>query len=303
MHPRWNRNSPAQTMTEHARNVASCFSASTLKRLLSGEVPESFESALQTVRHPTGCLGNLLVSAAFDRLYAYLRRHYRTEYVYKNAIATKLVLGRHTLARSVLLREVIVDRSVADVVLINGTSTAYEIKTELDSYARLPSQLKSYHKAFDQICIVTHPDMAGAVLRTVDNTVGVLTLSSRYTLQTIRKPVSNMASVEPAVVFDLLRKDEYISIIKDAFGLVPDVGNTLIYAACKELFVTLSPTRAHRYMTLALRARRASPRQRTFVDSAPHSLKLLAVTTRFSQAEKSAIAATLQTPVSELLNR
>lgn len=287
--------------TELAREIASCFTASTLRALATGRAPDHLKTVLRTAATKLGCAPEAPVASAFDALYSWLRRHYRSEYVYKNALTTKLVLSRHTLDRAMLLRELTVDQSVADIVVINGTSTVYEIKTELDTLARLPTQLASYRKAFDHVCVVTHPDMASAVLKSVTPTVGILVLSSRYTLQTLRPPASNLACVEPAVIFDLLRQDEYIRIVGNAFGFVPEVGNARIYTACRELFVTLSPERAHAYMVAALHERRLSHRRKEFVASAPHSLKLLALATRFSRTEETALPRVLGLPTSAVL--
>jgi hypothetical protein len=47
-------------------------------------------------------------------------------------------------------------RSVADVAVINGTLSGYEIKSERDNLARLPDQVDSYGKVFDFMTIVTN---------------------------------------------------------------------------------------------------------------------------------------------------
>lgn len=57
-----------------------------------------------------------------------------------------------------------VDMSKADSVVLNGTSTVYEIKTEFDNLSRLPQQLTDYSKVFDHINVVTHERGVAAVL-------------------------------------------------------------------------------------------------------------------------------------------
>ena len=72
----------------------------------------------------------------FDFFYNLLFSSYRCEYVYKNAIATKLYLGgHHSLQHSLLTNELRIGQSRADVVILNGTSTVYEIKSEYDSWS------------------------------------------------------------------------------------------------------------------------------------------------------------------------
>jgi hypothetical protein len=80
----------------------------------------------------------------FEWVYNLLFKNYRNEYVYKNVLANKILLGKHSLNTSQILTEFRVGRSKADVVLLNGTSTVYEIKSEYDSFARLEKQIQSY---------------------------------------------------------------------------------------------------------------------------------------------------------------
>lgn len=47
-----------------------------------------------------------------------------------NVIANKILLGKHSLNTSHMLSEFRVGYNKADVVIINGTSSVYEIKSE-----------------------------------------------------------------------------------------------------------------------------------------------------------------------------
>ena len=68
----------------------------------------------------------------FDWIYDLLVKRYRSEYIYKNAIANKILLGKHSLNTSHMLTEFRAANCKADVVVLNGTSTVYEIKSEYD---------------------------------------------------------------------------------------------------------------------------------------------------------------------------
>ena len=57
--------------------------------------------------------------------------------------------------KATLLTELNVGKSKADLVVINGTTTVYEIKTELDSTARLEGQLSDYIQVFDRVNVIT----------------------------------------------------------------------------------------------------------------------------------------------------
>jgi hypothetical protein len=59
-----------------------------------------------------------------------LNRQYRCEYVYKAAIASRIVFGRHSPSTASLAIELNVAGSIVDCAVFNGTSTVYEIKTQ-----------------------------------------------------------------------------------------------------------------------------------------------------------------------------
>ncbi|MFH1683551.1 MAG: sce7726 family protein [Candidatus Margulisiibacteriota bacterium] len=219
----------------------------------------------------------------FDELYAYLKSNYRNEYVYKNAIADKILLGRHSVNTSTLLTEFRVGSSKADVIVINGTSTVYEIKTEFDKLDRLQNQINAYLKVFDKIFVVTHVSKVAQVLALVPPQIGVIELTDCYTLRVIRSAESNIENVSPASIFDVLRKGEYCQIIEEEFSCVPDVPNTRIYKAAKEMFVKLSPERAHEKMVLMLQKRKMD---KDFILKMPKSLKHAGFTMNVKRTEQ-----------------
>ena len=108
------------------------------------------------------------LSTWFDFFYNLLFKQYRCEYVYKNTIATKLFLSRHSLQNSFMTDEIRSASSRADVAILNGTSTVYEIKSHYDSFDRLDGQLLDYKRVFDRICIVTTDTKATLVSRLPD---------------------------------------------------------------------------------------------------------------------------------------
>ncbi len=222
----------------------------------------------------------------FDKIYLYLIENYRCEYIYKNAIANKILLGRHSLNTSTILDEFRVGKSKADVVIINGTSSVYEIKSEYDTFNRLWGQIESYKKVFDYINVVTHKTQAESLFDKLGSDIGLFVLTDKYTLKTIREPKSNKLNVEPDFMFDSLRKDEYCRIIKSKFGIVPDVPNTTIHKVSKKLFSTLPPVQAHDIMFETLLKRRSKKPFAMFVKSIPKSLKLAVLSTKLNKPQR-----------------
>lgn len=222
----------------------------------------------------------------FDKVYSYLKAHYRSEYVYKNAVANKILLGRHSLNTSTLLTEFRVGKSKADIVILNGTSSVYEIKSEFDTTERIEEQMRSYEKVFDFINIVTHESHLEKIDRIIKPKVGIFLLTKNLTLKTIRKPTSNKVNVEPKCIFDSLRKNEYCEIIRKQFGKIPNVPNTKIFSESKMLFSTLLPDLAHDEMVEVLRKRSKNDSFKNFIESLPSSLKVVGLATNLNEKQR-----------------
>jgi hypothetical protein len=87
---------------------------------------------------------NIPLGSFMEDVYWSLFANYRNEYIYKNVIARKILLGRHSLNTTNMLTEFWVQDCKADVVMINGNLTDYEIKSELDTINRLENQIRRY---------------------------------------------------------------------------------------------------------------------------------------------------------------
>ena len=213
----------------------------------------------------------------FDWVYNLLFKNYRNEYIYKNVIANKILLGKHSLNTSQMLTEFRVGRSKADVVLLNGASTVYEIKSQYDSFARLEKQMRAYFEIFDYINVITSSSQVKKLDSILPNKAGILVLTNRNTISTIREPKSNKENINPDILFDSLRKAEYMRIIKEYYGTVPDVPNTQIYRECKKLFCEIQLVYAHNLTIKILKERTNSKRLKNFIDKAPSSISAYAM--------------------------
>jgi len=213
----------------------------------------------------------------FDWAYDLLFKNYRCEYIYKNVIANKILLGKHSLNTSHMLTEFRVGTCKADAVVINGTSTVYEIKSEFDSFARLKKQIQTYLETFDHINVITSANQAAKLESILPANAGILVLTNRNTITTIRESQSNKKNISPTVLFDSLRKNEYLKIINDYFGTKPDVPNTQIYKECKKLFCKMTPEIAHDSTIKILKKRSDTKVLQEFITKAPVSLSAYAI--------------------------
>jgi hypothetical protein len=224
----------------------------------------------------------------FDWAYSILRvRGNRHEYIYKNAIARNVLLGVHSLNTSCMLSEFRAGRCKADVVILNGTSMVYEIKSERDTLDRLENQLSEYLGIFDRVQVITSESHISALERTIPEEVGIQVLTDRFRIHDYRLPTSNVANVCPGQVFESLQRSEYLAILGKYGITVPEVANTRVHAVAKALFVSLTPEQAHQGMVDVLKSTRNSIVLRDFIRSVPDSLKAAAICVPLTSLERS----------------
>ena len=238
------------------------------------------------------------VGEVFDHAFSLLRTlGYRDEYVYRTAITQKILLGRHSLTTASLLHEVRTGSCKADVVVLNGTSTAYEIKSERDSLTRLRTQLDNYRRVFASVNVVTSPSHLREVLAVTPFDVGVLVLSRRFTIQTEREAQACPGRVSPLMILDLLRAPEAIAILRSLDIDVPLVPNTQIRGALRERFASLEPSVVHDQMVTILKHARSQATIADFVGAMPQSLKSAALSVRLDRAGRDRIESAISTPL------
>lgn len=169
-----------------------------------------------------------------------MSKNYRNEYFYQNTLLNKLLLGRHSINTTTALTQIPIGKSKADFVMINGKAVVYEIKTELDSFDRLSTQLSDYYKAFNHVCVVTCQSNYDKLSKILENTpVGIYILSNKNTLQLRKDPQENNSDLSYDVLFKLLRKKEFESILSSYFGYLPDATPAFYYDECFKLLTDI----------------------------------------------------------------
>lgn len=238
------------------------------------------------------------VGSTFDCAFDLLKESgSRDEYVYRSAITQKIVLGRHSLRTAAILSEARAGLCKADVVVLNGTSTAYEIKSERDSLSRLRNQLESYRKVFAAVNVVVSDVHLHDVLAAAPADVGVLVLSRRFTLQTERAALNDPHRISPLMVLEALRSPEAISILKSLGIEVPQVPNTQLRTELQRLFANLEPVIVHDQMVSTLKRTRSQSAMLDFVQSVPASLRASALSIRIAAADRARITEAVNTPL------
>lgn len=240
-----------------------------------------------------GTVGDIF-DAAFEALNA---PGYRGEYIYRSAIINAALNQQTPLCSTSIINEFRAVKSRADVVIFNDTATAYEIKSERDSLARIAKQLENYKLVFSRVCVVASQKHIESLLEKTPSDVGLLCLSSHQQITTVRDALDCPSRISPTSVFNSLRANESIQILKAMGVAVPSLPNTQIHAALCKLFSTLDPVALHREMVTTLaRARNLAPIYE-FISRLPKSLQAAAVSTPIRRSDHSRLIAAVETPI------
>ena len=235
-----------------------------------------------------------LFDSIFDRLTS---KDYRHEFIYKSVIAHKILLGKHSLNTAVLLNEFRVGDCKADVVVINGTSNVYEIKSERDSLCRLKKQISTYQNVFANVNVITGNNHLSSVFRTTPDSVGVLLLNDRYQISTIRESKNFSCNIKAESIFDSIHLSESKAILKNLGIEIPEVPNTMAYSTFKSIFKELPNEVAHEQMVKILKKTRDQSNLSTFLDLLPNSMISIALNTRITRHDRIRLLSALDTPL------
>jgi hypothetical protein len=263
-----------QIDTKNNYALSQVFGANLIKRL---DDP-AFEQDLKRLLSATGLISRrkrLEFSDALRITYRYLKANYRCEYVYKNEIANQLLLRFHNDNSATLLKEFGLNQSIADIVIVNGHTVAYEIKTELDNFERLNGQLDDYSQIFDQVYVVTHEAAVDTVRKLVDPRVGLVLLNKFGELITERTAINQEDVFNSEVAARALRQSELMSAYEKYEGALPKIGSGYIGSHCRNWFIGLDREAAHYIFYESLKSRKPSDFQFDLIKRTPEELKMV----------------------------
>jgi hypothetical protein len=242
------------------------------------------------------------VSAAFDAAFAVLRQSgSRDEYVYRAALTHNILLGRHSLNTASMLTEFRAGSCKADVAILNGTGTVYEIKSERDSLARLANQVANYRKVFAKIYVIAGESHLQEIINSTPDDVGVMSLVRWDRIRIVREATERPDLVCPVTIFESLRSNEARAILQDLQVQVPDVPNTLLHGVMRECFAHLDPAEVHRQMVRTLKRTRNLASLSDLVDQLPLSLQPAALAVQVRQADHNRLVEAVHTPIVEAM--
>ncbi len=238
------------------------------------------------------------VGDIFDSAFEVLKvAGHRDEYIYRAAISQKVLMGTHSLRTASMLNEFRAGQCKADLVILNGTAAVYEIKSERDSLARLANQVKNYKRVFAKVNVIASEGHIEGILSTVPEDVGVMCLSKRYRVRTVREAVDCPERICPVTVFESLRTAEAAAILGAMGVTVPQVPNTQRHAAMRGMFTSLDPVALHIEMVRTLKRTRDLSSLSELVDRLPESLQAAALSVSVRRADHPRLVDAIATPL------
>lgn len=218
------------------RSYSSIFSSTYFSKLLQNDDYSFINSKI--AMYDQLKVGNG-ISTYYDYIrfvYKELSKQYRNEYVYKNTFINELLINSYGVKDTIAINEFRVGGSIADIVLFNGTSKAFEIKTELDSNKRLNGQLSDYRKIFKESYIVTHEALIDKYLKE-DDSVGIIALNNypRSLKMTEIRPAKINLDIDAESIIRSIRTNEYKSIINQYYGELPTMNSFNMFDICSAL--------------------------------------------------------------------
>lgn len=229
-----NRLERAYTDKERLRNYSSIFSSRSFSDLLKYN-DYSFLNIIAK-RYDKSKIEklNLTYIEYIKYIYKSIAKDYRCEYVYKNTILNKLLIGEYGTINTIAINEFRVGNSIADLALFNGVSKVFEIKTEYDSKKRLPTQLSDYTKLFQECYLVVSEDMVSKYISIVDESIGIISIhgnNSKLSIEKIREAKHN-DYIDVDVLMQCLRTQEYKNIVIQKYGELPTNSCFEMYEKC-----------------------------------------------------------------------
>lgn len=232
--------------------------------------------------------------AAFDLLKL---RGVRNEYVYRSALTHNVLLGIHSLATASMVCEFRAGSSKADVVIFNGTSTVYEIKSDRDNLKRLHGQIEDYRRVFARVIVICSLDHLDAVSDMVPRDVGILTLSRWNRIRTIRQPEDRASRLCPLSMLASVTNSEAIAMLRLCQAKIPDVPNTRLRTALKSEFLRLEPAVLHSAMVTTLKRTRSSVSLKSALHNLPKSVMPAVMNLRLTRIDRDRLIEVMQRPL------
>ena len=141
-----------------------------------------------------------------------------------------------------------------------------------------------------------------AVLKSVPAEVGVLTLTSSFSISSEREAVDSPERTCPLAIFAAMNLREVEIALRTEGIEIPDVPNTQKYHALKVLFEQLSPEVAHRRMVETLKRTRSQISLQSLLGGVPSSMHSATLSTKLRKRDHERYIGAFDAPMSVVLS-
>ncbi|MEB6193834.1 sce7726 family protein [Pseudomonas aeruginosa] len=263
------------------RDAARLFSSKRIAEIASGDFSYLLKIAAE---YKNSFDQNFTAADIIDHVYSELYKDYRSEYFFKNTVAERILLGRHSLNTATVLPEFRVGRSKADCVILNGSSTCYEIKSDFDNLDRLPEQLSSYRRIFDKTYVVVGKSHLSKVEDLCGDDVGILELTPRRSLRTVREAKISRVPVDISILMRSLRANEYKEVVSKVSCESLDYPNTEIFSVCENILKNSPSDEVRKAFCSTLKQSRKIAKD--YLSSLPRSLLMAGIGFKLSSEQR-----------------
>lgn len=243
-------------------------------------------------------IGAQTVASGFEYAFSVLSGvGLRNEYIYRAALTRNILLGQHSLDEASMLSEFRIGACKADVVVLNGVGTVYEIKSDRDSLSRLNNQVTNYQKVFSKVFVIAGNAHVQSVLDIVPEVVGVLQLSRSGGIDSIRNARLSIDDLDSVVMFEAMRVDEAKAVLRGLGVALPSLPNTVLRGVMQKEFGRLDPFAVNEQMVKILKKSRNQALLKSLVSRLPPSLQPAAVSFRVKQTDHDRLLQAVNTPL------
>lgn len=220
--------------SDQLRDYSSLFSRSSVKEWMNGDL-SSIDYKIDRYDKNWHSNNKNRYIDYLKFVYGVLDTHYQNEYIVKNSFLNDWLIKELGESNSELYSEFRVGTAIADLVMFNGTSKAFEIKTELDTDKRLNSQLEQYRKVFNQIFLIV-PSSKVEQYETYDSNVGIICFDNNTPQRFSRlRPAASNKIIDTKALMNILRGNEYKEIVALYYGELPTLTSFNQFEVCSEL--------------------------------------------------------------------
>lgn len=247
------------------RDYASLFS----RREVSRWYKNDLTALRQKVdRYDPMLLGKNCSYVAYLRsIYRILEQYYPNEYIYKNEFIDKWLVKELGLEDSIIINEFRLGKAVADLVMFNGISRVFEIKTLFDKEVRLDNQLKQYCKIFNEVYIVV-PEVKKCLYLKQNSSAGIISFDHINRHFTLIRPAKYMNDIDVDALMEILHTREYIKVVEFYFGKITELNDFNKFNVCKSLIKQIPRDELNRQFISLMKERKIhnefSKRERQF---------------------------------------